>query len=409
MALPSPHLPAEIWVHVFGYLRVPDKLSLRACCKYFRKLIDHWSLWKGWTAVLNFRNGSYTKRFWSSLRQRKVSSVVVRRTAAHNWRQLSAELPGLTALVLEEGDMENLSFSSDFPHLQRLAIRSSEVVLDALTRPHFEQLTHLSLCDVRFPIKSSFLPFISHLRNLTSLVCHNSGTSVEPISLIESLLYYLPKLNHLSLSSKRACVYVPKRQVNERISSLLSLELIQYSDHVFPVNTMKKAPHLNSLSVFYEDVHQNMQYTSSHLAFLLNKWLEDLPKLSKLAVTRGPPVKMYVASIPAAVTSLTLCRSRLSPEDMSAISAQLPNLLHLHIEPWPSHLGENIARIPELFPKLRTLKLRRDRVPEKDLLHLHRLQDLEHLEILDSSPDLSHLAAQLHANRASSLLNRVSL
>ncbi|KAK5614418.1 hypothetical protein CRENBAI_026036 [Crenichthys baileyi] len=397
MALPPLHLPAEVWTHVFGYLSVPDKLSLRASCKYFKKLVDHWSLWRGWTAVLTFRNGSYTRRFWDSLRRRKVTSVVMRNPGAKDWKQLSQELPDLSAVVIEQSAMENLSFGKDFPHLKRLAIRNSDVVIDAHTWPHLEQLTHLSLCDVTFPIKSSFLPFISHLRNLTSLICHNSGTLVEPIWIMESILSYLPKLKHLSLSSKRACVYVPKRPVNEGISSLSSLELIQFSHHFFPVNTMKKVPHLNSLSVFSGDVYQKMSSAGSHLVFLLNKWLQNLPELSKLAVTRGPPVKMYVTSIPATVTSLTLCSSRLSLEDISAISVQLPNLLHLHVDPWPLNLGANVAEIPELFPKLRSLKLRQECVSEKDFLHLHRLQNLEHLEILDSTQHPSHLAGQLQA------------
>uniref|UniRef100_A0A3B5MIZ3 F-box domain-containing protein n=1 Tax=Xiphophorus couchianus TaxID=32473 RepID=A0A3B5MIZ3_9TELE len=392
MERPPPHLPAEIWTHIFGYLSVSDKLSTRACCMHFRKLIDHWSLWRGWTAVLTFKNGSYSKRFWNSLRRRKVTSVVVRSPRAKHWRQLSSELPHLSSLVLEQSVMENLGFGKDFPHLERLAIRNSDVVIDVHKRTHLEQLTHLSLCDVTFPIKSSFLPFISHLRNLTSLTCHNSGTSVEPICIMETILSYLPKLKHLSLSSKRACVYVPKRPLNEGISFLSTLELVQYSDHFFPVNTMKKVPHLNSLSVFSGNEHQRMPSLSSHLVFLLSKWLQDLPKLTKLAVTRGPPVRTYVTSIPATVTSLALCSSGLSSEDMSAVSAQLPNLLHLHIDPRPSHLGVNIAQIPELFPKLRSLKLRHERVPEEDFLHLRRLQHLEHLEILDGARSPSHLA-----------------
>lgn len=397
MERPPPHLPAEVWTHVFGYLSVSDKLSTRACCKYFRKLIDHWSLWRGWTAVLTFKNGSYSKRFWNALRRRKVTSVVVRSPRAKHWRQLSSELPHLSSLVLEQSVMENLGFGNDFPHLERLAIRNSDVVIDVHKRTHLEQLTHLSLCDVTFPIKSSFLPFISHLRNLTSLTCHNSGTSVEPIWIMETILSYLPKLKHLSLSSKRACVYVPKRPLNDGISFLSTLELVQYSDHFFPVNTMKKVPHLNSLSVFSGNEHQRMPSLSSHLVFLLSKWLQDLPKLTKLAVTRGPPVRTYVTSIPATVTSLALCSSGLSSEDMSAVSAQLPNLLHLHIDPRPSYLGVNIAQIPELFPKLRSLKLRHERVPEEDFLHLRRLQHLEHLEILDGARSPSHLGDKLQA------------
>uniref|UniRef100_A0A3Q2NUH5 F-box domain-containing protein n=1 Tax=Fundulus heteroclitus TaxID=8078 RepID=A0A3Q2NUH5_FUNHE len=399
MALPPPPLPAEVWTHVFGYLSVPDKLSLRACCKYFRKLVDHWSLWRGWTAVLTFRSGVYTRRFWESLRRRKVASVVMRSTKAKDWKRLSLELPDVSALAVEQSGMEDLLFSADFARLQRLAVRNSDVVIDASRRPRLEQLTHLSLCEVTFPIKSSFLPFLSHLRNLTSLTCHNSGHAVEPVRMMESLLSSLPKLQHLSLSTKRACVCAPRRPVDARISSssLSTLELIQRSDHFFPVNAMKTVPHLSGLSVVSGEEYQRTPSGSSHLAFLLNTWLLDLPGLSALAVTRGPPVGAYVASIPATVRSLTLRGSSLSPDDASAVSAQLPDLLHLHLDPWPSRLEADVARLPELFPKLRSLKLRRQSAAERDFLQLQRLQDLERLEILDGAQHPSRLAAQLQA------------
>uniref|UniRef100_A0A3Q3Q0I8 F-box domain-containing protein n=1 Tax=Monopterus albus TaxID=43700 RepID=A0A3Q3Q0I8_MONAL len=39
-------LPSEVWTHVFGYLSAADKFSVRTVCKYFKKLVDHWSLWR---------------------------------------------------------------------------------------------------------------------------------------------------------------------------------------------------------------------------------------------------------------------------------------------------------------------------------------------------------------------------
>uniref|UniRef100_A0A3Q1C2B6 F-box domain-containing protein n=1 Tax=Amphiprion ocellaris TaxID=80972 RepID=A0A3Q1C2B6_AMPOC len=45
-------LPSEVWNHIFGYLSVADKFNVRASCKYFKRLVDHASLWKDWTIVL---------------------------------------------------------------------------------------------------------------------------------------------------------------------------------------------------------------------------------------------------------------------------------------------------------------------------------------------------------------------
>lgn len=388
-------LPPEVWTYVFGYLSVSDKLTVRAVCKYFRKLVDQHYLWRGWAAVLTFRNRSYTSGFWESLRRRKVSGVVVRSPKAKNWRQLSSELPDLSAVVLEQGVKENLGFGKDFPHLEHLAIRNSEVVIDSLQMPHFEQLTHLSLCDVTFPVKSSFLSLFSCLKNITSLAWHNSGPSVGWT--IDAILSYLPELKHLSLSCKSSGILVLDRSAKERIYSLSTLELVEYSDGFFQEDTMKRVPHLKSLSVVSAIGYQFMPSATYDFVHLLNCWLNDLPELHQLAVTRGPPVWMYASSIPATVSSLTLRHSFLSTEDMSSVSEQLPNLLHLHIDQFSSPRGPNVAQFPELFPKLRSLRLRYENLPEEDLLHLHRLQNLERLELLvfeELPPHLQKLVAR---------------
>ncbi|XP_037642678.1 uncharacterized protein LOC119498152 [Sebastes umbrosus] len=238
MAHAAPQLPAEVWNHVFGYLSAADKFSVRASCKYFKKLVDHGSLWKDW-----------------------------------------------------------------------------------------------------------YPPTPGPLRG-------GAGDLV-----------------------------------------LSTLELIDCTDHSLPEDAMSLMPGLKSLAVFYKQEVSDRQLNGCHL----KTWLSDLPQLLKLVVVKGPPVRTYAPSIPATLTSLTLCVAGLSSEDMAAVAVQVPNLLHLHIDPWPSHLGPLTGQIPRLFPKLKSLKLRREHVPETDFLHLHQLQDLEYLEILDSCPHLSELTGKLRA------------
>nr|XP_046240329.1 uncharacterized protein LOC124056684 isoform X1 [Scatophagus argus]XP_046240330.1 uncharacterized protein LOC124056684 isoform X2 [Scatophagus argus] len=408
MAQPALLLPPEVWNHVFQYLSATDKFGVRASCKYFKKLVDHGSLWKDWSVVLGFQNGPYNSQFWTTLRRRKVTSVVMRSAKAKDWRQLALSLPTLTTLVLDPSSKASLDCLKDFPHLKRLAIRNSctSLLLDASTVCHPQQVTHLNLCDVKLPTTalSPFISAVSQFVNLTSLVCHKIVIFEEAILMLRSILACLPKLKHLSLSVVHTLYASARRRPGclgvhgqAGAPSLSSLELIGCMEHSLPEDAMKLMPGLKSLAVFYRQAHQDMSERWPSPACHLKTWLSDLPQLSTLVIVKGPPVKKYVTSIPATVTSLTLCVAGLSLQDMAAITMQVPNLLHLHIDPWPSHLGFHAAQIPQLFPKLRSLKLRHEHIPEKDFLALHQLQDLQYLEILDSRPHLSELTRKLQA------------
>ena len=119
----------------------------------------------------------------------------------------------------------------------------------------------------------------------------------------------------------------------------------------------------------------------------LKTWLTDLHQMSALVVVRGPPLHEYVDSLPDTVTSLTLFAGQISSQDMETMAARIPNLLHLHIDPWAlpaSFWGSSTDHIPQLFPQLRSLKIHHRLLPDKDFLSLHRLQKLEHLEILEA-------------------------
>lgn len=404
MAQQPLQLPSEVWHHVFGHLSAADKFSVRASCRYFKRLVDHSSLWKDWTVVLGFQNGSYNSQFWATLRRRKVTSVVVRSTKAKDWKLLAQSLPALATVVMDRSSQKSLDCLKDFPDLKRLAIRSSctSLLLDASTVSQPQQLTHLSICYVIFPTTAmnSLISAVSQFTNLKSLVCHHVGIFKETILMVHSLLTCLPELEHLSLSVvHRQCAYhsraTPEPGPLGQAHGLSSLELIDCLHHSLTEDAVRLVPGLKSLAIFYKHSHQEILERWPSPVYHLKTWLSDLPQLSTLVVVNGPPVKNYVTSIPATLSSLTLCVAGLSSEEMAAVSAQVPNLLHLHIDPWPSYLGAHTAQIPQLFPKLQSLKLRHEHVPEKDFLHLHQLQDLQYLEVLDSRPHLSALTGKL--------------
>lgn len=404
MSVSPSQLPSEVWTHVFGYLSVADKLCVRACCKYFKKLVDHGSLWKGWAVVLGFQNGSYNSQFWASLRRKKVTSALVRSTKVKDWKQLAMCLPALTTVIMDQSSQETLNCLKNFPHLKHLVIRSSRksVLLDAPAVSQPLQLTHLSMCGVKFPSAAidNLISVVSHFKNLTSLVCHQTGIIEESIWMVHSILTCLPNLKHLSLTTVHI-LYPPHNHPRHKpgplggahgqdgATALSSLELINYSDHSLPEDAMRLVPGLQTLSVFYQ--HSDEESPVCHL----KTWLDDLPQLTTLVIVKGPSVYKYVNTIPATVTSLILRVAGISSEEMAAVAAQVPDLLHLHMDPWPSHLGALTAQIPHLFPKLKSLKIRHEHVPEKDFLHLHKLRDLKYLEILDSRPDLSELIRKL--------------
>lgn len=393
MAQSFMQIPSEVWNHVFTFLPVSDKFCVRATCKYFKKLIDHWSLWKGWSVVLSFRNGPYSNQFWASLRRRKVASVVMRSNKAKHWSQLTQGLPGVSTVVVEGTPRTNFRFLEELPHVKRVAVRSTFLLCDANPAASAQQLTHLSLCGISLPSKDVFKAALSKFTNLTSLDYHLEPIG-PPVSCLQVLVDSLPKLKRLSVCFKRVLLCYDTTEAIHRPAALSSLELVNYMNFSLPTDTMRLLPHLRSLSVYHQLSHTEMD-DPEHLGFYLKSWLSDLPQLSSLLVIKGPAANTYASSIPATVTSLTLRVAGLSAGDMAAVAAQVPNLLHLHIDPWPSHLGAHTSKIPQLFPKLKSLKIRHEHVPEKDFLQLHQLQDLEHLEVLDDRPNLWDLVGKL--------------
>lgn len=394
MVNPAELFPSEVWNHLFSYLSAAEKSCVRASCTYFRKLIDHPSLWRDWSVVLDFGRNSYNTFFWETLRRRKVTRVVLRNSRAKHIKVVASSLPAVTILVMD-GDIEvDLQNINGFKRLKSLAIRGAFMVdLESVSMVSlYQQLTHLSLCNTTFHDMLRNISVVCQLKNLTSLVFHETNWGI-PFSKLKTLLAALPKLEHLSLHMYFLPTERDKFLVLEpKSSQLTSLEILGRGQ-LLPENALKQMSQLKRFAVFCKDVPQQM--LEGEPVSAMRNWLSDLRDLSTLVIVKGPPVKNYVSSIPATLTDLTLHDSNFSLEDMAAVAAQVPRLQHLHLDTWPSHLGANVSQIPKLFPNLKSLKIRHEHIPEKNFLDLHQLQDLELLEIVDSHPDLPALARRL--------------
>lgn len=403
MAESKVKLPPEVWTTVFGYLPTADRSSVRASCKSFKKLVDHSSLWRDWSPVLDARI-TYNNQFLATLHRRRVTSVLLknyskRSTSEKKLHLITSALPEVSTVVLEHCPVAKSHSLQKFLNLRRLAIRNTCILqlffTSAVCRP--ELLTHLSLCDVQTP--STFRTDISIFTNLVSLVHHEPDTSTKPLQAAKFFRAQHPKLKHLSLSSESHLSdplqeFLPHKPA---VASLSSFELVDAVDYMLRSDVMKTMPELNSLAVFYKDFVCKMEESLLPSDSCMALWLRDLHHLTTLTIVNGPKVKLYASFIPATVTRLTLCVPGLSIADLVAVARQVPNMQHLHINPWPFFLGADTAKIPKLFPELKTLKLCQEHVLEEHFLQLHSLQHLETLEVLDSRPQFSEIAEKLRA------------
>uniref|UniRef100_A0A8C7FSF1 Im:7136021 n=1 Tax=Oncorhynchus kisutch TaxID=8019 RepID=A0A8C7FSF1_ONCKI len=326
-------LPSEVWVHVFGYLSTTDKLNIRSCCKYFKKMVDHWSLWKGNTVVLK-KLCAYTSQFWTTLRRRKISSVVVQKASLKEWKQLALSLPWLTTIAVEHCfDVKAFEILKQFHNLKRLAIRRcrcGQGLSDAIVP--LQQVTHFSVCEMHCAPRSDIVSAVSKLSHLTSLLYHE-GNHPIPRQIFHLMLNRLPHLKHLSL---------------------------------------KMGTQHGSLPDDYFNIYKTNGFPEGH------------------------PVSAYAHSIPNTVTSLTLQRVMVEQKDMKALGKQASGLLYLHFDPCSYNSSSSIGEIPKLFPQLMTLKMRHYNVPEKEFLSLQQLKHLEQLEILDAHSPSPHLLQLIH-------------
>ncbi|XP_034531113.1 uncharacterized protein im:7136021 isoform X2 [Notolabrus celidotus] len=373
-------LPAELWLQVFGYLSWRDKLTARCTCSHFRDLLDKSRpLWLGFTVVL--RNLSrYNRPFWRSLAQRHVGRVSLRAGKRKQLKELHTWLPVLKALRLEdwkEGGLDGLKL---FNQLRSLSLTSCCTPLKNLDFlfPLKQQLTHLSLCNVQLTCNAAHLfAAVSQLTRLRSLVLHHDGSLRVPK--LSGVLTHLPELTHLSCTmiTYRALshdFFSPALPTGGAALALSDLQLLNY-DAVVTQEVLQPLSNLRSLSVYH-------LYSVPGPTCHLQTWLTSLPQLRSLSVHGGHSLAAYADFLPSSLLSLTLCVD-LQPEDLQVVSLTAPHLEHLHLEPWSSS-SSLVRLLPQLFPHLRTLRIRHQNVSDADFLSLSQLRRLVTLEILDS-------------------------
>lgn len=373
-------LPAEVWLKVFSFLSWRDKLSMRCTCSYFRHLLDKSRpLWRGFSVVLQ-NLSRYNRSFWRSLAQRHVGNVLLRSGKRKHLKQLHAWLPSLCGLRLDdwrEGGVDDLRL---FRQLQRLSVTSCSIPLRNLDFlfPMSQQLTQLSLCNVQLTCSAShLLATVGQLTCLTSLLLHHDGSLRVPS--LSGVLAHLSELTHLSwtMITYRTLphdFFSPAHHTGDAALQLLDLQLLNY-DAVVTQETLQPLSRLRSLSVFH-------LYSVPGPTCHLQTWLTSLPHLTNLSIHGGHPLASYADFLPTSLLSLTLCVD-LQPNDLRVVSARAPQLEHLHLEPWSSS-SDLIRLLPQLFPHLKTLRIRHQHVSDDDFLQLQRLRCLDTLEVLDS-------------------------
>ncbi|KAM9354746.1 uncharacterized protein KZ484_012829 [Pholidichthys leucotaenia] len=373
-------LPAELWLHICDFLSWRDKLSMRLTCSHFKHLLDmSQSLWEGFSVVLQDIS-RYNRPFWRSLAQRHVGSVSLRSGKRKHLRELLTWLPALHALRLDnwrEGSIPELKL---FRQLQRLSFTSCNVPLKTLDflPPLGHVLTKLSICNVKFSCPAThLLASLSELSLLTSLQLHHDGSvGVLPL---RRILGHLKRLTHLSWTmityrNLPHDFFSPTHLPGDGALQLLDLQLLNY-DATVTQEALQPLSRLRSLSVFH-------LYSVPGLICHLQTWLKSLQQLSNLSIYGGHPLAVYADLLPSSLLSLTLCVD-MQPEDLQVASVRVPHLEHLTLEPWSSS-STMVGVLPQLFPHLKTLRIRHHHVSDEDFLCLQQLQHLHTLEVVDS-------------------------
>lgn len=374
-------LPAELWLQVFSFLSWRDKLSLRGSCLHFRQLLDKSRhLWRGFSIVLhNFSR--YNQPFWHSLAQRHIGSVSLRSGKKKQLKQLAAWLPSLQALRLDDWRDTSAEELKLYHQLQHLSLTSCSTPLKSLDFlfPLSQRLTQLSLCYVQVSCPPlQLIAAINHLTRLTSLLLHHDGNLRVPAPGIT-----LSNLKELKCLSWTMITYkaLPEDFFGSAHPTaggdslqLSDLQLLDYDAVVTP-EVLQPLSQLSSLTIFH-------LYSVPGPTCHLQTWLTALPQLRSLHVHGGHPLAAYADFLPPSLISLTLCMD-LELGDLQVVSCRAPQLEQLHLEPWTSSSGL-IKLLPQLFPRLKTLRIRHSNVLDADFLQLHLLEHLETLEVLDA-------------------------
>lgn len=359
---------------------------VRATCKYFRDLVDNSDLFRDWPVELT--EDQYEEDFWRTLRRWRVTVAVI--YSPHSWAHIAQQLPGLTTLIESSGSVDvDIKDLNSFTNLQHCSLKLNRNVRFEEFSLLPARLTHLKLC---LKIDTNALPSEissdSPMKKLKSLASH-CDFDVHPVNILHFLLSSLPQLQHLSLSVFSHTPY------NGNISdlpplhncSLSSLELLWCESMNLPLDFMKMLSPLSflrSLAIFCTS-----EGDGNDQSLKLSTWLRDLPTITSLMV-ECERVGGFIRCIPSSVSRLILLPYYFDAQDMTVLSAQLPNLNHLQLEVEAHIVNPDLgpvsgmALIPQLFPKLKTLRLIYQQVSEDTFLNLASLKELEVLEVLDA-------------------------
>ncbi|XP_072895723.1 uncharacterized protein [Hemitrygon akajei] len=196
------NLPQDILLEVFRYLTFEEKANVRATCKYLQQLIDHPTLWLNKTIVLKSLQNC-NSCFWTTLRKRRIKSLLIREATPKQLQKMVNLIPNLAAVSMDvKVNVERLRALRPLANLHTLQLNNSSLKLDQeLLREvvNFKQLTTLGLCSL-VSGHSSSLCLLAELKKLQSLTLHARQKSPS-LSAIQYILFRLPKLRELSLSS----------------------------------------------------------------------------------------------------------------------------------------------------------------------------------------------------------------
>ncbi|XP_072546612.1 uncharacterized protein [Salminus brasiliensis] len=399
-------LPEEVWLCVFELLSPADKLSVRTSCRLFKRLIDRPAMWRNSTVCLE-KMTSYKSHFWRTLGKRKISSAVMLKAGGmREWTELARRLPWLDSLTIrmccDPAAFEGLG---QFKKLKRLEIRHCRCpnLVGSLTP--LLQLTHISFCEVVCAPGADVTNAVSQLTNLTSFYYHESNKPI-PKAALHKLLRCLPNLKRLSLKmptmqeplpSDYFCPTKANWQPGELkcdTLGLTSLELLNYMDPILSPVALQSFSCLKGLTVQYRD------WAPESCLCHLKTWMSTLPLLSELSISRGHPLGAYSNSVPRTVHSLSLKGVVAELKAVREMAQQLPDLLCLHLDLCCRERQNLLAEVPQLFPKVQTLKIRHHNVPETEFLHLAQMAHLKRLVVLDPclgpSSALTGLIYKLH-------------
>ncbi|XP_066529284.1 uncharacterized protein im:7136021 isoform X2 [Hoplias malabaricus] len=358
-------LPEEVWLLVFEYLPTPDKFSVRSSCKLFRRLIDRPTFWRNTTVYLD-KITSYKPHFWKTLRQRKTSSVVaLKASGVREWTEISSRLPWLCSLSLhlcsDPKGLETLGLLKNLKRLDILQCRCPN--LASLTS--LVQLTRISLCEIVRAPRTDVYNAVSQLTNLTSIYYHENKNPI-PRTAFHNILRCLPNLKRLSLKmganqSPLPSDYFCPNDTNQMSGEpkygtlgLTSLELLNYMDPMVSPTALQSIPSLKSLTVQYRC------WVAVSSLCPLKSWLSTLPSLAELSISYGYELGAYAKSVPGTVQNLQLKAVVGELEDVREIALKVPDLLCLHLDLYCRNTHSYVAELPQLFPKLQSLKIRSD-------------------------------------------------